>query len=94
MVFYPHMSVTKAVNRVGLELILDSVTLTSRNNDANNVQPFPSKGAFLVRDNRVLNGPLGCSLRLFARTAHYIHSPLSTPLCSLPRGTVENVFTL
>ena len=30
--------------------------------------------AFLVRDNRVFNGPLGRSLRLFARTAHSAHS--------------------
>ena len=29
-----------------------------------------SKGMFLVTDNRVSNGPLGCSLRLFTRTAH------------------------
>ena len=35
-------------------------------------------------DNRVLNGPLSCSLRLFVHTAHSAHS-----LCSLPRGTVE-----
>ena len=29
-----------------------------------------SKGAFLVRDNRIFNGPLGRSLRSFARTAY------------------------
>ena len=33
-----------------------------------------TKGAFLVRDNRVLNGPLNRSLRSFARTAHSAHS--------------------
>ena len=31
-------------------------------------------GTFLVTDNRVLNGPLGRSLRSFARTAHSAHS--------------------
>ena len=64
-------------------------------------------GAFLVKDDRVLKGPLGRSLRSFARTAHSaalrfallarsIHG-LAHSLCSLPRGTVENleyVFTL
>ena len=30
-------------------------------------------GAFLVRDNRVFNGPLGRSLRSFVRTAHSAH---------------------
>ena len=48
-------------------------------------QIFVTKGPFLVRDNRVLNGPLSRLLRSFA------HS-----LRSLPRGTVEileNVFT-
>ena len=64
-----------------------------------------SMGAFLVRNNRVLNGPLGCSLRSFARTAHsakslrsalfrYAHFTcsihgLAHSLCSLPRGTSE-----
>jgi len=46
-------------------------------------------GPVSTRDNRVLNGPLGRSLRSFARTAHSLRS--------LPRGTVvinENVFTL
>ena len=33
-----------------------------------------TEGAFLVRDNRVLNGPLGLSLRSFVRTAHSAHS--------------------
>ena len=66
--------------------------------------------AFLVRDNRVFNGPLGRSLRSFARTAHSAHSLRSTLLCyarsvhrlanslrSLPCGTVkilEYVFIL
>ena len=53
-------------------------------------------------DNRVLKGPLGRLLRLFARTAHllrsaplrYAHSThsilgLAHSLRSLPRGTVE-----
>ena len=34
------------------------------------------KGAFLVTDNRVLNRPLGRSLRSFARTAHSLRSAL------------------
>ena len=34
----------------------------------------PLGGAFLVTDNRVLNGPLSRLLRLFARTAHSAHS--------------------
>ena len=62
-------------------------------------------GAFLVKDDRVFNWPLGRSLRSFARTAHSAHSLRSAPLCyarfarsvhelahslcSLPRGTVE-----
>ena len=60
-------------------------------------------GAFIVTDNRVFNGPLGRSLRSFARTTHSAHSLRSTPLAllarsihglahslrSLPRGTVE-----
>ena len=41
-----------------------------------------SKGAFLVTDTRVFNGPLGGSLRLFARTAHSAHSLRSALLCS------------
>ena len=58
--------------------------------------PTESKGAFCVdirpvstRDNRVLKGPLGRSLRSFARTAHSLRS--------LPRATVvihESVFSL
>ena len=32
------------------------------------------EGVFLVRDNRVFNGPLGRSLRSFARTAHSTYS--------------------
>ena len=35
---------------------------------------FLRKRAFLVNDDRVLNGPLGRSLRSFARTAHSAHS--------------------
>ena len=37
-----------------------------------------TQGTFLVRDNRVLNGPLGRSLRSFARTAHSAYSLRST----------------
>ena len=33
-----------------------------------------TKGAFLVKDDRVLKGPLGRSLRSFACTAHSAHS--------------------
>ena len=33
-----------------------------------------NEGAFLVKDDRVLKGPLGRSLRSFARTAHSAHS--------------------
>ena len=58
------------------------------------------QGALLVRDNHVWNGPLSCSLRLFARTAHSAHSLHSAPpwysvyrvahsLHSLPCGTIE-----
>ena len=39
-----------------------------------------TEGVFLVRDDCVLNGPLGRSLRLFARTAHSAHSLRSAPL--------------
>ena len=39
-----------------------------------------TNGTFLVRDNRVLNGPLGRSLCLFARTAHSAHSLHSASL--------------
>ena len=59
------------------------------------------KGAFLVTDSRVFNGPLGRSLRLFTRTAHSAHSlhfatlasltcsvhGLARSLRSLPHGT-------
>ena len=41
-----------------------------------------SKGAFLVKDDRVLKGPLSRSLRLFARTAHFARS-LRSQACSL-----------
>ena len=40
-----------------------------------------TEGAILVTDNRVLNGPLGRSLRSFARTAHSALSLRSAPLC-------------
>ena len=62
-------------------------------------------GPVSTRDNRVLKGPLGRSLRSFARTAHSAHSIRGAPLrCarfarslhsrarslrSLPHGTVE-----
>ena len=39
-------------------------------------------GAFLVKDDRVLKGPLGRSLRLFTCTAHSAHSLCSAPLRS------------
>ena len=41
---------------------------------------FFSQRAFLVKDDRVLNLPLGRSLRSFARTAHSAHSLHSAPL--------------
>ena len=41
-----------------------------------------TEGAFLVTDNRVLNGQLSRSLRLFARTAHSAHSLCSALLHS------------
>ena len=37
-------------------------------------------GPVSSRDNRVFNGPLGRSLRSFARTAHSAHSLRSAPL--------------
>ena len=37
-------------------------------------------GPVSTHDNRVLNGPLGRSLRSFARTAHSAHSLRSAPL--------------
>ena len=40
-----------------------------------------TKGAFLVKDDRVLKGPLGRSLRLFPRTAHSGHLLHRPPLC-------------
>ena len=60
-------------------------------------------GPVSTRDNRVLKGPLGRSLRSFARTAHSAHSLRSAMLASLarsvhglahslrslPRGTVD-----
>ena len=39
-----------------------------------------SKGFFLVTDKRVFNGPLGRSLRSFARTAQSAHSLRSATL--------------
>ena len=36
---------------------------------------------FLVRDNRVFNGPLGRSLRSFARTAHSLRNALLRSAC-------------
>ena len=39
-----------------------------------------NKGPVSTRDNRVLKGPLGRSLRLFARTAHSAHLLRSAPL--------------
>ena len=44
------------------------------------VQRLLIKGAFLVKDDRVLKGPLGRSLRSFACTAHSAHSLRSAPL--------------
>ena len=41
---------------------------------------FHTKGAFLVRDNRVFNGPLGRSLCSFACTALSAHLLCSAPL--------------
>ena len=68
------------------------------------------QGAFLVKDDRLLKGPLGRSLRSFTRTTYSAHSLCSAPLryarsvhglahslLSLPRETVEifkYVFTL
>ena len=39
------------------------------------------RDVFLVTDNRVFNGPLGCSPCLVARTAHFTHSVRSVILC-------------
>ena len=58
------------------------------------------KGAFLVTDNCVLDGPLGRSLHSFARTTNSLpKTTLASLACSihrlphslysLPRGTVE-----
>ena len=44
------------------------------------VQNFIHLGPVSTRDNRVLKGPLGRSLRSFARTAHSAHSLRSAPL--------------
>ena len=46
---------------------------------ARNGDTETSKGGFLVRDNRVLNGPLSRLLRSFTRTAHSTHSLRSAP---------------
>ena len=67
------------------ECRLQTASLSNRNGNRGNV----TEEAFLVRDNRVSNGPLGRSLCSFARTAHVF--------CSLPHGIVEihkYVFTL
>ena len=71
----------------------------STSNSCDSLSPYDNfnfEGAFLVKDDRVLKGPLGRSLRSFARTAHSIHG-LAHSLRSLPRRTVEIldfVFTL
>ena len=57
-------------------------------------------GVFLVKEDRVLKGPLGRSLRSFSHSAHSLRSAtlallarsvhgLTYSLCLLPRGTVE-----
>ena len=43
---------------------------------------YMTLGAFLVRDNRVFNGPLSRLLRLFAHTAYSLHSTLICSACS------------
>ena len=63
------------------------------------------KGAFLVKDDSVLKGPLGRSLRSFARTAHsayLLRNALLAPLTGLltlvslswDSEIHKNVFTL
>ena len=42
--------------------------------------PLHLKGAFLVKDDRVLKGPLGRSLCSITRTSHSAHSPRSALL--------------
>jgi len=51
-------------------------------------------GAFLVKDDRVLKGPLGRSLRSFACTAHSAHSLCSAPLCYARFATLASLWTL
>ena len=46
-----------------------------------------TKGAFQVTDNRVLNGPNGRSLHLFARTAHSVYL-----LCSIYYASFARLF--
>ena len=53
-----------------------------------------SKGAVLVTDNRVFNGPLGRSLRSFARTAHSAHSLRSAPLRYARFATLASLCSL
>ena len=67
----------------GLDLMHESRDL--RDESKKREKAKETLGAFLVRDNRVLNGPLGRSLRSFARTAYSpysAHSLRSAPLCS------------
>ena len=44
------------------------------------------KGEFLIRDNRVCNGPVSRSLRTFARTTHSAYSLRFVPLQSRARS--------
>ena len=67
--FTQSISRPPASNRGDIETVMSSFIV------------FMGQGAFLVTDNRVLKGPLGRSLRLFARTAHSLRS--------LPHGTFE-----
>ena len=43
---------------------------------------LPTQVAFLIADNRVLNGPLGRSPSSFTRITHVAHLLQSTPLCN------------
>ena len=60
-----------------LSFIIDG--LTKRQNSSRQ-RRLIDIGPVSIRDNRVLNGPLGRSLRSFARTAHSAHSLRSAPL--------------
>ena len=53
--------------------------------------PHVPLGPVSTRDNRVLKGPLGRSLRLFARTAHSAHSLHSAPLCYARFATLASL---